>query len=86
MLYIDGKLVIDNGGLHVPVTLTGVTELSGGVHTIRVPYFQGLKFRVALVLKVAGPGQDFHVFSTEEFKPPEDPAMWAFPDKTSTTK
>ncbi len=80
MLYVDGNLVIDNGGLHVPVTLTGTTHLAGGIHSIRVPYFQGLKFRVALVLKIAPPGEDFRVFSTEEFKPPADPETWAFPE------
>ncbi len=81
MLYVDDTLVIDNGGLHVPVTLHGTTELSGGIHTIRVPYFQGLKFHVALVLKIAGTGEDYRIFSTEEFKPPADPTTWAFPEK-----
>ena len=79
MLYIDDKLVIDNGGMHSAITLTGTTNLAGGIHTIRVPYFQGIKYRVALILKIAGPGQDLRVFSTEEFKPPTDPETWAFP-------
>jgi hypothetical protein len=82
MLFIDDKLVIDNGGLHPPATLTGVTELSGGIHKLRVPYFQGLKYQVALVLKIAGPGQAFRVFSTEEFRPPANPETWAFPGAT----
>jgi hypothetical protein len=86
MLYIDGKLVIDNGGLHVPVTLTGTTQLAGGIHSIRVPYFQGVKFQVALVLKIAPPGEKFRVFSTEEFKPAADPETWAFPDAPAKTK
>jgi hypothetical protein len=86
MLYVDGNLVIDNGGLHVPVTLTGTTHLAGGIHSIRVPYFQGIKFRVALVLKIAPPGEDFRVFSTEEFKPPADPDTWAFPETPATKK
>jgi len=79
MLFIDDKPVIDNGGLHAAVTLTGLTQLSGGIHTIRVPYFQGIKYQVALVLKIAGPGENFRVFSTEEFKPPANPETWAFP-------
>jgi hypothetical protein len=81
MLFIDDRLVIDNGGVHPPVTLVGVTQLKGGIHTIRVPYFQGIRYQVALVLKVAGPGQNPHIFSTEEFKPPADPETWAFPEK-----
>jgi hypothetical protein len=80
-LLIDDQEIIDNDGLHLPQTVTGKIQLSGGIHTIRVPYFQGPKFAVALVLKVAGPGQDFRVFSTEEFKPPPDPETWAFPEK-----
>jgi PA14 domain len=79
MLYIDDKLLIDNGGMHAAIALSGTTQLSGGIHTIRVPYFQGIKYRVALILKIAGPGQDLRVFSTEEFKPPADPETWAFP-------
>jgi hypothetical protein len=80
MLFIDDKLVIDNSGIHPPVTLHGSTVLSGGIHSLRVPYFQGIRYQVALVLKIAPPGQDFRVFSTEEFKPPADPETWAFPD------
>lgn len=81
-LLIDGQEVIDNDGIHSPQTATGRVELNGGIHTIRVQYFQGPKFAVALVLKVAGPKQDFRVFSTEEFKPPSDAETWAFPEKS----
>jgi hypothetical protein len=80
MLYVDDNLVIDNGGLHAPQTRTGTTRLSGGIHSIRVPYFQGIKYQVALVLKIAPPGEKYRVFSTEEFKPPADPETWAFPE------
>jgi hypothetical protein len=86
MLFIDDKLVIDNGGLHAPVTLRGKTELTAGIHSIRVPYFQGIKYHVALVLKVAGPGQSYHVFSTEEFKPPANPETWPPPETSSTPR
>lgn len=86
LLFVDNKLVIDNWGIHPPVTLTGKIQLSGGIHAIRVPYFQGIKYQVALVLKIAGPGEQFRVFSTEEFKPPADPETWAFPEKPSGAK
>jgi len=86
MLYVDGKLVIDNSGLHPPVTLHGKTELAQGLHTIRVPYFQGLKYRVALVLRIAGPGQDYRVFSTEEFRPPSDSSTSVFPTVPADAK
>ncbi len=86
MLYIDDQLVIDNGGMHPPVTLHGKTQLKGGIHTIRVAYFQGIKYQVALVLKIAGSGEPFRIFSTEEFKPPADPNAWAFPETPAPSK
>jgi len=80
-LYIDDQLVIDNDGLHPPLEKNGPAELSGGLHRIRVSYFQGPKFQVALMLKVAGPGEDLRVFSTDDFKPPPDPGEWRFTEK-----
>jgi hypothetical protein len=78
-LYIDDEVVIDNDGVHRPQEKTGDVELAGGIHRMRVSYFQGPKFYVALVLKAAGPGQKLRVFSTDEFKPPPDPGQWRFP-------
>ena len=71
--YIDGKIVIDNDGIHAPVTRTGLVELAGGVHAIRVSYFQGPRDWVALVLAVAAPGENqWRIFNTDEFLPPAD--------------
>jgi PA14 domain len=55
-------------------------KLSGGIHRIRVSYFQGPRDQVALVLQVAGPGDTWRIFSTDEFKPPPDPDTWSYPD------
>jgi hypothetical protein len=82
-LYIDDQLVIDNDGVHAPLEKIGVADLAGGLHRMRVSYFQGPKFQIALVLKVAGPGQQLRLFSTDEFKPPPDPGQWRFPEKTA---
>jgi hypothetical protein len=38
-----------------------------------VSYFQGPRFQVALVLKVAAPGEELRIFSTDELKPPPSP-------------
>jgi hypothetical protein len=78
-LYIDDQVVVDNDGVHSPVEKTGAAQLAGGLHSIRVSYFQGPKWQVALVLKVAGAGRELRVFSTDEFKPPPDPGQWRFP-------
>lgn len=39
-LYIDGKEIVDNDGSHGPMLKTGEKELSAGVHTIRLDYFE----------------------------------------------
>jgi hypothetical protein len=71
-LYIDDELIVDNDGIHGVKDERGAVDLSEGVHRIRVSYFQGPGTGVALVLKVAGPGEQLRIFSTDEFKPPAD--------------
>jgi hypothetical protein len=78
-LYIDGGQIIDNDGIHAAQRRTGSVDLSGGVHQVRVSYFQGPRDEVALILQVAGPGERFRVFSTDEFKPPPNADSWTFP-------
>jgi hypothetical protein len=76
-LYIDDALVIENDGQHPPTAKDGSVQLGPGIHRIRVPYYQGPKWEVALVLKVAGPGESaLRVFDTEEFKPSADVKDW----------
>jgi hypothetical protein len=78
-LYIDDREVIDNDGIHAAQRRAGAVELSGGIHQIRVSYFQGPRDEVALILQVAGPGERFRIFNTDEFKPPANPDSWTFP-------
>jgi PA14 domain len=73
MLSIDGELVIDNDGTHEPRERIGAVTLAHGVHSIRVSYFQGPRYLVALILKVAPPGGDLRIFSTDQLKPPPEP-------------
>jgi hypothetical protein len=68
-LYIDDQVVIDNDGVHPAERRAGRVELTGGVHHIRVSYFQGPRDAVALVLEVARPGGRYRVFSTKGFRP-----------------
>ena len=75
-LYIDDELVIENDGIHAAQEQQGRIDLRIGMHRMRVSYFQGPRFEVALVLKVAPPQEPYRVFTTEEFKPPAD-AQWA---------
>jgi len=66
-------------GVHPPEEMTGRITLTAGIHRIRVSYFQGPRFHLALILRVAGPGEPLRVFSTDEFKPPANPENWKFP-------
>jgi hypothetical protein len=78
-LYIDDKEAIDNDGAHVVVSRDGEVILSGGIHAIRVSYFQGRRYRLALILQVKGPGDtNWKTFSTEDYKPPAHPEDWKF--------
>jgi hypothetical protein len=77
-LYIDDELVANNDGIHSAETVETSVELAGGIHRLRVPYFQGPRFEVALILRIAGPDEELRVFSTDEFKPPPNPATWTF--------
>lgn len=70
-LFVDDALVIDNDGVHSPQDRSGMVELEQGKHTVRVSYFQGPRFLVALVLQVAPPGEPMRIFNTDDFKPPQ---------------
>jgi len=40
-LYINGKLVIDNDGIHATVSKQGSIKLDMGIHPVEIHYFQG---------------------------------------------
>jgi hypothetical protein len=67
-LFIDGKRVIDNDGIHPVATLEGSIGLEVGAHKLRLPYFQGPVPYVALVLEVEPPGGKHRVFDMDEFR------------------
>jgi len=79
-LYIDDKRVIDNDGVHPLKAEECTVKLKGGIHTLRLSYFQGPRAHLALMLGVAPPGEDWKIFSTNDFQPPRDPADWKFGD------
>lgn len=76
-LYIDDRLIIDNDGQHPPEDKEGSVDLTTGAHWIRVTYYQGPKYQVALVLKVEPPGHSaFELFNTNDFTPPPSVTNW----------
>ena len=79
-LYIDDVMIINNDGVHAAETQTGKVTLTGGVHRIRVSYFQGPGFEVALVLSVTGPGRKWKIFNVKDFAPPPNAEEWQYGD------
>ena len=72
-LYLDNEVVIDNDGQHQARAVSGGATLTRGVHEIKIEYFQGPRYTVALVLAVSPPGEPWRIFNTNDFKPPNDP-------------
>lgn len=58
-LLIDGREVIDNDGIHGSNAVEGEAQLTEGVHSIEVQYFQGPRFEVELVLEWARPNGEY---------------------------
>lgn len=63
-LFIDDQLVVDNDGLHEPITRDGSVELSAGRLRLRIVYFQSIRDELALQLFVTPPGGNERVFSS----------------------
>jgi hypothetical protein len=78
-LYVDDREIIDDDGIHSAQRREGRVDLTGGIHQMRVSYFQGPRDYVALILQVAAPGERFRIFSTDEFKPPANTDDWTVP-------
>ncbi|MGB9454733.1 MAG: PA14 domain-containing protein [Bryobacteraceae bacterium] len=72
-LYLDNQVVIDNDGQHQARAVSGSATLTRGVHDIKIEYFQGPRFTVALVFAISPPGEAWRIFNTNDFKPPNDP-------------
>ena len=49
-LIIDGKLIINNDGQHGTVSKTGKVLLDDSRHSIKIQYFQGPRYQIALQL------------------------------------
>jgi hypothetical protein len=56
LLYIDGKLVVNDDQRHTPKKAWGSIDLQPGAHSIRVDYFKAFRWTVELVLNVVPPG------------------------------
>ena len=68
-LWIDGKEIIDNDGIHGSDSVEATTTLDPGPHDIRIWYFQGPATEVSLQLFVGPPGGAERIFAMGDFAP-----------------
>lgn len=68
VLKIDNRVVIDDGGVHAPQSASGQVYLNRGQHSIRVDYFQGPRYDLAIQLFVTPPQQNERIFDTNDYK------------------
>ena len=70
ILFIDGRRVVDDDGIHPTQYSSGRTELTMGAHHMRVAYYQGPRIYVALTLKVSPPNGDWKIFDLRDYRLP----------------
>lgn len=68
-LYIDKKMVINNDGGHPAQMMQGAIKLSPGIHEMRVQYYQGPRYDIALVLEISENGKDYKIFKISDYMP-----------------
>lgn len=68
-LWIDGKQLLTNDGVHPPNDVEASISLGAGNHTIRVEYFQGPRYELALQLFISPPNGDETIFSITQYPP-----------------
>ena len=77
-LFIDGKKVIDNDGIHMEWAGRDTIYLSDEPHTIKLDYFQGPRYELALQLYWNQPDSTPRIFPGKDFilYPPPPPSHW----------
>jgi hypothetical protein len=65
ILYVDGKKVIDNDGVHTAKSALGEIDLTAGTHQLELDYFQEKKGSVALQLWTVVGGRDVEVIGVQ---------------------
>ncbi len=77
-LSIDGQKVIDNDGIHMEWAGRDTLYLSDSPHTIKLDYFQGPRFELALQLYWNQPDSPERIFPGKAFvlSPPPSQSRW----------
>ena len=64
-VYVDGRMVIDNDGVHPPSEESGTVRLDAGAHNIKIEYFQGPRYEIALQLWITPPVGQKQLFNVD---------------------
>jgi uncharacterized membrane protein YgcG len=77
-LFIDGKKFLDNDGIHMDWPVHDTIYLSDQPHTVKLDYFQGPRFELALQLYWNQPDSPERIFPGKAFvlSPPPTPSRW----------
>lgn len=70
LVWIDGKLVVDNDGVHGENPMEGEINLTSGMHTMKVWYYQGPANEIAMQLFIHTPDQaegEFDIFDLNNY-------------------
>jgi hypothetical protein len=70
LLFIDGRRIVNNDGIHSDQRASGHADLSRGMHRMRVPYYQGPRDAVELVLTVHPPHGKWKLFDIRDYRLP----------------
>lgn len=65
-VWIDGRLLLSNDGIHPFRSVSANVHLAAGQHSIQVDYFQGPRVRLGLQLFVTPPGGAERIFSPQQ--------------------
>jgi len=65
-LYIGNELIIDNDGIHSPMSISGKANLNADTYDIKVEYFQGPQTEIALQLFVTSPDSVEEIFEIDK--------------------
>jgi hypothetical protein len=73
LLYVDDQLVVNNDGAHGMQEVSSVVSLSGGIHEVRVDYFES-GLAGGIIISIEGPGLVKQVIP---------PSLWETPGVTA---
>ena len=67
ILWVDDKIVVDNDGIHGFNEIEGQSQLTKGIHTIKVWFFQGPAVELGLQVFITPPDKEKVIFNMNDY-------------------